>query len=148
MSASSEVDAKASRRYALQLRPEPVEGLRMLNPRHPIDRFREVLPDRSLAHERAAPAGGEAIVAAPALPRLFDPASFDHALALEAIERRVKRSDVKLDQRVGALFDLLADVVAMALALFEQRQDQELGAAPLHLPFEHRGGHILPETIS
>src|SRR4030095_10769269 len=130
MSASSELDAKASRRCALQLR--------MLDSRDAIDRLGKVLPNRSLAHERAAAARCEPIVTAPPLSGLFDPPAFDQPLALEAIKRRIERGDVKLDERLGSHFDLLADVVAVALPFFKQRQNQQFGAATLHLALEHR----------
>ena len=67
----------------------------MFDPRDAIDRLREGLPDRSLAHQRAAPARRQPIVAAAALPGLFDPSPFDQALRFEAIERRIERGDVK-----------------------------------------------------
>src|SRR5262245_51030039 len=101
MSSSIAVDVNAARSRALKRSPEP-SG--MLDSCNAIDRLREVLPDRSLAHERAAPARREAVVAAPALPRLLDPAAFDHALALEAIQCRVERGDVERDGAVRSLF--------------------------------------------
>src|SRR5690349_5788884 len=111
---------------------------RMLDPRHAIQRLREVFPDRSLAHERAAPAGRQTVVSAPPLPGFLHPASLDHALRFEAIECRIERGDVERDRSVGSLFDLLADLVAVAFPLFEERQDEQFRATPLQLPLEHR----------
>src|SRR5687767_9579090 len=140
MSRSSVVPANAASMSCSQLR--------MLDPRHAIDRLREVLPDRSLPLEHAAAARRQTVITAPPLTGLLHPAAFDHALRFEAIERRIERGDVKGDGAVGSLVDQLADFIAMTLALFEQRQDQQLGTTALQLPLQHRPTHIWAGTIS
>jgi hypothetical protein len=49
---------------------------------------------------------------------------------------------VKGDRALRAGFDQAADLVAVALPILEQRQDQQLGAALLHLAVENCGRHI------
>src|SRR5687767_13701394 len=115
MSRSSVVPANAASMSCSQLR--------MLDPRHAIDRLREVLPDRSLPLEHAAAAWRQAVIAPPPLTGLLHPAAFDHALRFEAIQRRIERGDVKGDRAVGAPVDQHADFLAVALALLEQRED-------------------------
>src|SRR5688572_10247560 len=124
MSRSSAVPAKANSMSRRKSCPELVEGLRMLDPRHAIDRLCEVLPDRSLPHEHAAPAGRQTVITAAALTGFLHPAALDQPLRFEAIEGWIQRGDMKRDRAVGALVDLLADIVAVTLALFEQREDQ------------------------
>src|SRR3989442_15476903 len=83
-----------------------------------------------LFRERASARPREAVITAPPLPSTFDPASFDQALLFEAIERRIQRGGVKRDGAVRSLFDQLADLVAMALAFIQQRQDKKLRCCP------------------
>src|SRR5690349_14576154 len=112
------------------------------NPRDAIQRREKVLPDVALAGERLAPAPRELVIAAPALAGALDPAPFDQAAVLEAVQRRIERCDVEGDRPARAGGDQLSDLVAVALPLFQQRQDQQLRAAALQLPFELLHGHI------
>jgi hypothetical protein len=55
---------------------------------------------------------------------------------------------VEADRAVGAAGDQLADLVAVPPALFEQRQDQELGAAAFELALEFLRHHMWAQLIS
>src|SRR6476620_12553964 len=96
----------------------------LLNPRHLIDRLREVLPDGSLPHKRSVAAGRQTVIAAPALAGLLDPAAFDQPFSFQSVKRRIKRGDVKGDRPGGAFFNLFPDVVSVALTIFEQCEDE------------------------
>src|SRR5687767_1177697 len=89
----------------------------------------ERFPAVALAREDAASFGGEAIAAAPALARPFDPAPEDPAALLELVEQGIERGDMEGQQPVRPPRDLARDVVAVELPVLERRQDQNLGAA-------------------
>src|SRR5687767_8930391 len=120
----------------------------MFDPHDAIERLREALPDRSLAHKHAATPRRQPVISPPPLPGLLHPTAFDQAFRFESIERWVERGDMKHDRAVGSLVDLLADVVAVPLAFIEQREDEQFRTAALQLPLQHRGAHILAGTIS
>src|SRR5450830_1577105 len=121
--------------------------LRRPNLRHPVQRDEERVPDAALAGQRRAPGARELVVAAPALPGALDPAAFDQAAVLQPVQRGIQRGHVEADRAVRSLRDQLADLVAVTPALFEQRQDEQLRAPAIQLPFEGVGGHIWPQTI-
>src|SRR5690349_6185137 len=99
----------------------------------PVEGREEVLPGRAFARQDLAAFARDPVVAALALSGFLDPAAFDQAAVLEAIERRVERSDVIAEGAVGALADEPGDIVAVARLILDQRQDQEIGAAFLEL---------------
>src|SRR5205085_8383231 len=70
------------------------------------------------------------------------------AAVFEAVEGGVEGGDVEADRAVGAAGDQLADFVAVPLALLEERQDQQLGAAAFELALEFVWHHIWARTIS
>ena len=87
-------------------------------------------PERRSASTRR-PAGGDAVVALAPLPGLLDPAPLDQPAGFHPVEQRIERGGVKGQDAVRPLLDQLGDLVAVARALLEQRQDQHLGAALL-----------------
>src|SRR5262249_958249 len=103
---------------------------------HAVDGGDEVVPDALPLLEDGTALGREAVVAAAALARLLDPAALDEAALLEAIEERVEGGDVEAEDAVGALLDLLVDLVAVAGAAGEEREDQQLRAAFLELTID------------
>ena len=89
----------------------------------------ERAPAPALGVEDLLARGRQPVEAAPAHAGLLDPVALDQAAALEAVERRVQRRDVELQRAVGTAVDQLGDLVAVAVALLEQREDQGFGAA-------------------
>src|SRR5215472_4840736 len=93
-----------------------------------VDGAGEGAPARALLGENFAARVSEAVVpAAPTTGGL--PLAFDPAAAFEAVEQRIKRSDVKAEDAFGALGDELADFVAVAGLVLEQGEDEKLGVA-------------------
>src|SRR6266496_2785941 len=103
--------------------------LRVTYSRHSVQRRKERAPTPSLRGQHLLSLGGQTVEALAALAALLDPSSLDEAAALEAIERGVERRDVELEGAVGSLVDQLGQFVTMAIALVEQRQDEDFGAA-------------------
>src|SRR5882762_626207 len=97
----------------------------------------ELAPVVTLCGEHVPAFGGQAVEAAPALARLLDPLARDPPALLEAIEEGIEGGDLELEAAAGACLDQLADLVAVARARLDERQDQQLGAAFLQLAIEH-----------
>ena len=89
----------------------------------------EILPALLLGAERFAALRSQAVIAAAALIGLFHPAAGDPALLFEAVEQRVEGGNVEAQGAAGAELNQLGDVVAVAGLVFEQGEDEELGAA-------------------
>src|SRR3982751_6388312 len=109
----------------------------MFGPRDQLNRLDELAPVITLRGEHLAAFCRQPIKAPAALAGLLDPPSRDPAALLEPIEQRVERGHFELQPPAGSLLDQLADLVAMARASLDERQDQQLGAALLHLAIEH-----------
>src|SRR6476659_7253618 len=103
---------------------------------HAIEGDEERVPEAALARQHLASLAGDPVVAAAALAALFDPASLDQPAGLQPVERGVERRNVEADRASGSLGDQSSDFVAVALALFEQRENQQFGAATFQLPVE------------
>src|SRR5262249_31320238 len=112
-----------------------------------VDRRDELAPGAALRFEHAGAGGRQPVVAPAALPRLLDPAALNPAAFLEAIEQRVERRDAGLEHAARAELDELAEVVAMARLVLDERQDQQFGAALLQFPVEHPRSHVLHSDI-
>src|SRR6476620_1437331 len=67
----------------------------MLNSGDQVDRFDELAPAGALLQQHIFARGRQAIVAAPALTCLFNPAAPNPVPFLQSIKQRVKGSDVK-----------------------------------------------------
>src|SRR5687768_1465951 len=102
-----------------------------------IYRFEKFTPTIPLRFQDPFSFRSQAVIAAAALTRLFDPTSLNPAAFLQAVEQRVQRRDIEAKPSVRALFDQRADVVAMPRLCFEQRKNQQLGTALLQLAIEH-----------
>src|SRR5262245_31164762 len=111
----------------------------MLHPRDARDGRHELLPRVPLRREHAFSFGGNAVVATPALSRLFDPAPLDHAAFLEAIQERIERCGVERQNAGRARFDELAQLVAVSRLCLDERQDEQFGASLFHLAVDHSG---------
>src|SRR4029453_18998278 len=99
--------------------------------RDAIESQKERLPDVTLALQDLAAASSQPVVAAATLPRLLDPASFNQSPVLESIQRWIQRGDVEADRAARAIGDELSDLVAVALPLLQERENQHFGAAAL-----------------
>jgi len=84
---------------------------------------------------------GDRVVAAAALSGAFHPAPANEPTLLELVQGGVEGCEVEGQLAVGALFDRLDQLVAVAGLVFEKRQDQELGAALLGFADRASGLH-------
>src|SRR5215470_6525113 len=94
-----------------------------------VERGKERFPAPALGIERGPARGGQAVAASAAGAGALDPAALDQAAALEAVERGIERCDVESERTVGSAIDQLGQLVAVAVALLEQREDDGFGAA-------------------
>src|SRR5438132_85422 len=100
----------------------------------PVDGFDELTPRAPLRGEHGGARLREPVVPPAALARLFDPAALNPAAFLEAIEQRIERRDAELQDAARTRLDQLAQVVAVPRLVPDQRQDQQLPAAPFWPP--------------
>src|SRR5262245_59662208 len=103
------------------------------NSRDPADRVGELAPGVALRLQHLLSGRRQPVVAAAALTRPLDPAALDPAALLEAIQQRIQRRDAELQHTARARFDQLAEVVAVARLILDERQDEQLGASLLQL---------------
>src|SRR5262245_18858495 len=115
--------------------------------RDPTDRVRDLTAGVALRLQHLLAGWREPVVPAPALARLLDPAALDPAALLEAIQQRIERRDAELQHTARARFDQLAEVVAVARLILDERQDEQLRASLLQLAIEHSGFHVLHSDI-
>src|SRR5215213_2587863 len=109
----------------------------MFDTRNAADRGDELAPATALRRQDLFARGGQAVIAPPPLARLLDPAPLDPAALLQAVEQRVERGDVEAQDAPRAPLDQVADVVAVPRLLFDQRENEQLGAPLLQLAVEH-----------
>ena len=102
-----------------------------------IDRQDKFVPGAALRGEEFAAGGRQAVKPTPALSGLFHPAAGDQASIFEAAENGIERADAELDASFGARFDELTDLIAVARARLDQKENQEFGAAFLEFTVEH-----------
>src|SRR5688572_27549172 len=115
----------------------------IFDPRDPAHGRREVLPRIALRREDAPALARQAIEPAPPLARALDPAALQPAPRFEPVQQRVQGRHLEPDLTARAFVDEAADLVAMAGAMLDQRQDHELRAALLELPVEAQEAHML-----
>src|SRR6185503_13432904 len=109
----------------------------MFHPGDAADRPGELAPGAALRGQHLRAGRGQAVIAAPALAGLLDPAALDPAALLEAVEQRIEGGDAELQHAARSRFDQLAQVVAVSRLILDQRKNQELGAPLLELAIEH-----------
>src|SRR5262245_55805258 len=119
----------------------------MANPCDARERVDELLPAGAVAGEHAPALGRDAIEPAAALAGFLDPAPDDESALLQPVEHGVERGDVELEDAVGALVDELADLVAVAGALLDEREHEELGAPLLEVRTNVSRRHICDRNI-
>src|SRR5258706_4066230 len=112
-----------------------------------VDGVGELAPRAALRREDARTGGGQPVVAAPALARFLDPAADDPAALLEPVQQRIQRGDAEFQHAARSRLDQLAQVVAVARLIFDERQDEELGAPLLELAVQGARLDILHSDI-
>src|SRR4051812_29089794 len=80
-------------------------------------------------------------MAAPPLARLLDPAPFDPSAILHPVQRGVERRERKPQRASGSLLDQPGDFISVVAVLFEDRQNQNFGAAFLGFFDRRTRGH-------
>src|SRR5579872_3077006 len=95
----------------------------IFHPGDAMDGLDERLPAFALPGQDLTALGGQTVVAAAALALFFHPASLNPAALFQAVEQGIERSGVKAEGARGALFDQLADFVAVTGAGFHQGED-------------------------
>src|SRR5438876_695414 len=114
----------------VRLKPDPTNDVScMTNPRHAVQRVEERAPAPALGIEHFLARSREMVETPPAAAAALHPLARDQAAAFEAVERRIERGHVERDGAVRPLVDQLGDLVAVAIAFFEQREDEHRGAA-------------------
>src|SRR3712207_5459433 len=99
----------------------------MFDSRDASDGLDELKPRVALRRQNLLALGRQAVVAASALARLLDPATLNPAALLKPVEQRVERRDVEAQQPARALLDEAPDLVAVARAVFDEREDEQFG---------------------
>src|SRR5258707_7936458 len=120
----------------------------MLNPRDQVDSFHELTPAGALLRQHVFARGCQPIVAAPALTRLFNPASTDPIPFLKSIKQRIKGSDIESNGAARTQLDQLANLVSVSGTIFQQGQNHQFGAAFFEFAIWNWRCHILQCHIS
>src|SRR5579872_6402912 len=105
----------------------------MAEPRQMVEGGHKFAPGAPLAGQRPAAFGSEVVEAAAPLAGLFHPLALHQAFALQAVQKRIERRHVELELVFRFRFDKLGELVAVAGAVFEQRQDNHPGATLLEV---------------
>src|SRR5688572_3297148 len=117
------------------------------DPRDPTHGLVERLPAASLAAEECAPATRQTVVPTTALPSLFGPPALDQPPFLQAVQQRIQRRHTKVERARRARVDEFRDLVAVPRAVFEQRQNQQLGRALLPFTIVVVSAHTLDSNM-
>src|SRR6478672_2761711 len=115
----------------------------MLNSSDEVDRLDEFPPAGALLRKHVFARGRQAIVATPALPRLFNPAATNPVSFFKSIKQRIKRSDVESNRAARTQLDQLANLVSVSGPIFQQSQNHQFGAAFFQFAVWNWRCHIL-----
>src|SRR6476646_3051235 len=85
----------------------------MLTPSDEVDGFDKLTPARALLRKHVFSRGCQAIVATPALPRLFNPAATDPVAFLKSIKQRIKGSDIESNRAARTQLDQLSYLISV-----------------------------------
>src|SRR5215203_2422528 len=107
------------------------------DPHDVVDRVDVGLPGGALAGEDVTPLRGQPVEAAFALTGFLHPSTFDQSAVLEPEQGGVERRQGKGQASARTGLDQLPDLISVARPIFDQRQDQHLGAALLQFRTEH-----------
>src|SRR5215471_1389011 len=100
------------------------------------DRKHKIGPAIALVLQHFLSFGSEPIVAPSALSVLFDPSPSDEASLFEAVEQWVERGNIEFEETFRALFDQLANLITVAWALLNKREDKQFCTTLLQFSFE------------
>ena len=103
-----------------------------------MDCVDEIKPGSALGFEDLLSIVCQPVVAPPSLARFFHPSSGNPSTFFQAIQQWVKRGDVELQNPIGAVFDELADLIAVPRAVLNQGKDQKFRAALFQLSINWR----------
>src|SRR5262245_41243905 len=101
----------------------------MLDSGDQVDRFNELTPPGALLRKHIFARRRQAIVAAPTLTRLFNPAATNPIPFLKSIKQRIKGSDVEPDRAARTQLDQLSNLVSVSGTIFQQGQNHQFGTA-------------------
>src|SRR6476659_7334408 len=100
------------------------------------DCFHELEPPVALAGQHLFAGRGEAIITPPPLSGLFHPPAANPSPFFESVEQGIKRSDIKPERTARAQLDQLTNVVAVPRPIFDQRKNEQFGAALLQFTIQ------------
>src|SRR5215510_13262875 len=111
----------------------------MFESRHAVDGSDERLPDRALRGQYLPAVFCQLVIAPPPLPGFLHPLALNPAALFQPVEQRIKRSRVELEHAIRAPLDQFAELVTVPHSSFQQRQDEQLGAALLQFTIKFLG---------
>src|SRR5580700_7003983 len=97
--------------------------------RDAIDARDKFAPAAKLRCEDFPSLASHTIMTAATLSTFFNPAPMQPAASFQAVEHRVKRGHMEAHCAARALLDEFADLVAVARARFDERKNEQFGAA-------------------
>src|SRR5262245_53655106 len=98
---------------------------------HLTQRLDESPPVGTLLGQHFPSRFGDPVVAPPALAGFLDPSPLDPPALLHAIERGVERGQREAEIATGSLLDQLRNLVAVMPVVFDDRENEDFGAALL-----------------
>ena len=94
-----------------------------------MDCVDEIEPGGALGLQDLFPLGRQPVIAPPPLASFFHPSSGNESTLFQPVEQRVEGGHVELQHSVRALFDQLADFIAVPRAVLDQGENEEFCAA-------------------
>jgi hypothetical protein len=114
----------------------------MLASNHLADGTYEGLPSTPLLGQHFPAVARECVDAPPPLAWLLCPPPIYPAALFELVKKGIERGGVEGHRSARSLLDQLCDVVTVPRAHFDERKDEELGAALLQLPGASKKSHM------
>src|SRR5579871_6112331 len=111
---------------------------------HPCDvpeRFDETAPVVSLCRQHPAAGCRDAVMTPAPLSGFLDPAAANRLALFEPVQRCGQRREREGKGAGGSLADLARDLVAVQVFVFDERQNQDLGAPPFRVGQRTGIGH-------
>ena len=106
-------------------------------PQDLVDGVGEFLPGGALPFQDAPPLGGKTIETAAAFAGFLRPPTGDEATILETAKHGIERPDPEGEATIRPCFDQLADLVPVPGPRFQQREDEQFGAAFFQVVIRH-----------
>jgi hypothetical protein len=104
--------------------------------RNSADCKHKIGPAAALVFQHFLSYGSEPIVSASALSLPLDPSPSDEASLFEAVEQWVERGNIEFEEPLRALFDQLANLITVAWALLNKREDKQFCTTLLQFSLE------------